>query len=142
MSETKTALEEIKDIQAQARKISLIEILGQLKEKARQIKENKHYTETILKEMGYDTKDIKSIIDYINSQAKIDEKRIEESVSNELEAKNNKAVEKMKSWNYYTLTSTPSTFNTSYTTTGGLGAVTYCSTNTVSQSDLNLINSL
>lgn len=117
MSETKTALEEIKGIESQARKMSLIEILADLKKKAKEIKRMKHYTDSILKEMGYDTKEVKSIIDYINSQATIDEKDIEEDVRKELEQKKERVVEKMKSQpNFYytgvnnlvaTTTSTP-----------------------------------
>lgn len=96
MSETKTALEEIKGIESQARKMQLIEILADLKKKAKEVKRLKHYTDSILKEMGYDTKEVKSIIDYINSQAIIDEKDIEDDVRQELEQKKDRVVEKMK----------------------------------------------
>lgn len=153
MSETKTALDEIKGIESQARKLSLIEILADLKKKAKEIKKMKHYTDSILKELGYDSKEIKSIIDYINSQAYINEKDIEDDARKDLERKKDTIVEKMKNlptmsgtWAnnlVYTTTSSPAT----YFTTGDNTAFT-CATNAVScstsptVSDLELIDSL
>jgi len=117
--ETKTALEEIKGIESQARKMSLIEILADLKKKAKEIKKMKHYTDSILKELGYDTKEVKSIIDYINSQATIDEKDIEDDAKQDLERKKDSVVEKMKNAPYSYTTGNNLVYNpSSYTTTG------------------------
>ena len=152
MSETKTALEEIKGIESQARKMSLIEVLADLKKKAKEIKKMKHYTDSILKEMGYDTKEIKSIIDYINSQATIDEKDIEDDVRKELEQKKDRVVEKMKNQPYSYTTANNLAWNpTSYTTTGTNGysvnavcttGTTLCNASSPTIADLELIDSL
>lgn len=141
--ETKTALEEIKGIESQARKMSLIEILADLKKKAKEIKKMKHYTDSILKELGYDTKEVKSIIDYINSQATIDEKDIEDDAKQDLERKKDSVVEKIKNNPnmFYgsnnlvaTTTTTPYYFNG--TSVGGY--TTTCATNAATTSAINL----
>ena len=80
-----TGLDEIKNIESQTRKVQLIEILQVLKEKARAIKSNKFYTDSILKEMQYSEKDIKAIIDYINSQVSVDEESEKKSIKETLE---------------------------------------------------------
>lgn len=96
MSEsTKTALDEIKEIEAQTRKVTLIEVISELKDKAREIKRLKFYTETVLREMGYDDKEIKSVIDYLNNQVSLDEKIITEEVRKELNGKKDKAIKKV-----------------------------------------------
>lgn len=160
MSETKTALDEIKGIESQARKMQLIEILSDLKKKAKEIKKAKHYTDSILKEMGYDSKEVKSIIDYINSQATIDEKDIEEDVRDELEQKKYKVVEKMKNnpnlfygSNNLVATTTSTPYFGSITGTGGYSSTyatnavcttgtTLCNASSPTIADLELIDSL
>lgn len=92
----KSALDEIKAIDAQTRKISLIEVISNLKQKAKVIKENKFYTEAILAEMGYSEKDMKAIIDYINSQITIDEKYIKDDAKKDISDKKEKAIKKIK----------------------------------------------
>lgn len=109
MSDTKNALDEIKSLEAQTRKYSLIEVIGDLKRKAKEIKKAKYYTENILKKMGYDDKDIKSIIDYINSQSSITEKDIDKDIEEQLEKNTDQAVKKIKD-SYGTLTTTAGTY--------------------------------
>lgn len=108
-----TPLEEIKSLELEARKLSLIEIIAELKSEAKEIKRIKFYTESILKELGYETKDIKSIIDYINSQVEIDEKDILKDVRKHLEKKKEKTIAKMISspYSFTTTTNNPSTWS-------------------------------
>lgn len=106
MSETtKTALDEIKAIEAQARKIALIDVIAELKSKAREVKKLKFQTEVTLKEMGYDEKEVKSIIDYLNNQVDIDEEEIVVSIKRDLGNRKDKAMRKMKEGNTTTFTS-------------------------------------
>jgi len=139
MTENPTALDEIKAIEAQTRKLSLIEVLADLKAKAKTIKESKHFTDCILQEMGYSEKEIKSIIDYINSQVTIDEGDIKDDAKESLGKKKEKAYTKMKdSPNWYTTSSSV------WSTTFGTTLTPYIGSNTctTSSSDINFISSL
>jgi len=48
---TQTPLEEIKSIEAQSRKLALLEVIKELKDRAKEVKENKLYTDLLLKEL-------------------------------------------------------------------------------------------
>lgn len=142
MTEKLTALDEIKSIEAQTRKLSLIEVLADLKQKAKVIKENKHFTDCILEEMGYSEKEIKSIIDYINSQVSIDESDIKEDAKESLEKKKEKAFTKMKDSPNFVYTSANTDGMVTNTTSTPYYGTTLNLCNAVSSSDMNFVTTL
>lgn len=145
MSETKTALEEIKSIEAQTRKISLIEVISELKDKAKEIKRLKFYTDSILNEMWYDVKEVKSIIDYINSQTSIDESKIEKEAKKELENKKERAEKKINNSysNSYSTGNTLSFTNFPQSSYNAVNCVsTWTELSSLSNSDLGFIQTL